>query len=115
MLIRPNGIMVQAFDGTKTSTCVEIDRKVLIGPCEFEVFFLLADIPAVFNLLLEHPGIHSAGTIPYSLHQRVKFITSNKLITIMIKEDVHVPPPLWYHALTPNRWTQLQHIILLCL
>lgn len=20
----------------------------------------------------------------------------------MIKEDVHVPPPLWYHALTPT-------------
>lgn len=30
-LIRPNDMMVRAFDGTKTLTCGESDLKVLVG------------------------------------------------------------------------------------
>lgn len=89
--IRPNGMMVRAFDGTKTSGCREIDLKVLIGPCEFEIPFVVIDIPAVFNLLLGHPWIHTAGAIPTSLHQKVKLITGDKVITVMAEEDISVP------------------------
>lgn len=53
-LIRPSGMMVQAFGGTKTSACGEIDLKVLICPCEFEISFVVVDVPAVFSLLLAH-------------------------------------------------------------
>lgn len=34
----PKQMMVHAFDGTKMSACIEVDLKILIGPCKFEVF-----------------------------------------------------------------------------
>lgn len=43
-MIRPGGMMVRAFDGTGTSACGKIDLKILAGPCEFEVSFLIVDI-----------------------------------------------------------------------
>lgn len=54
-LIQPIGMMVRAFDGTKTLACGETDLKALIGPCKFKISFFLVDIPAIFNLLLASP------------------------------------------------------------
>lgn len=62
-LVQLNGMMVRAFDGTKTSACMEIDLKVLVGPCEFEISFVMIDIPAVFSLLLGCLWIYTAGAI----------------------------------------------------
>ncbi|PKI74808.1 hypothetical protein CRG98_004826, partial [Punica granatum] len=45
------------------------------------------DIPNAFSLLLGRPWIHSAGTVPSSLHQRLKFIVEEKLITVKREED----------------------------
>ncbi|PKI18345.1 hypothetical protein CRG98_049381, partial [Punica granatum] len=45
------------------------------------------DIPNAFSLLLGRPWIHSAGAIPSSLHQRLKFIIEEKLITVKGEED----------------------------
>lgn len=80
-LIRPKDMMVRSFDGTKISACGEIDLNILVGPCEFEDPFVVLDIPTAFNLLLGCPWIHTAEAIPSSLHQKVKFVTGNKLIT----------------------------------
>lgn len=52
-MICPNGVMVQTFDSTKTSACGEVDLKILISPREFEVSFIIVDIPVVFNLILD--------------------------------------------------------------
>ncbi|PKI60711.1 hypothetical protein CRG98_018896 [Punica granatum] len=38
-------------------------------------------------LLLERPWIHSAGAVPSSLHQRLKFIVEERLITVKEEED----------------------------
>lgn len=62
-MIRPNWMMVRAFDGTKKSICREVDLKILAGPSEFEVSFVIVDTPTVFNLLLGRLWIHSAGLI----------------------------------------------------
>lgn len=112
-LIQPNDMMVRAFDGTKTSTYGEIDLKVLVGPCEFEIPFVVIDIPAVFSLLLGRPWIHTTGSIPSSLHQRVKFISNNKLITVIAEEDIPVPVAAMVPSLTPDKWIQVQCTILL--
>ncbi|PKI65801.1 hypothetical protein CRG98_013806 [Punica granatum] len=45
------------------------------------------DIPSAFSLLLGRPWIHSAGAVPSSLHQRLKFIIEEKLITVKGEED----------------------------
>ncbi|PKI65586.1 hypothetical protein CRG98_014086 [Punica granatum] len=48
---------------------------------------VVLDIPNTFSLLLERPRIHSAGAVPSSLHQRLKFIVEEKLITVKGEED----------------------------
>ncbi|PKI51576.1 hypothetical protein CRG98_028038, partial [Punica granatum] len=45
------------------------------------------DISNAFSLLLGRPWIHSAGAVPSSLHQRLKFIVEEKLITVKGEED----------------------------
>lgn len=43
---------VHGFDGIKAITCGKIDLKVSIRPCEFEVSFVVINIPVIFNILL---------------------------------------------------------------
>ncbi|PKI40551.1 hypothetical protein CRG98_039066 [Punica granatum] len=51
------------------------------------ITFQVLDIPNAFSLLLGRPWIHSAGAVPSSLHQRLKFIVEEKLITVKGEED----------------------------
>ncbi|PKI42156.1 hypothetical protein CRG98_037452, partial [Punica granatum] len=45
------------------------------------------DIPNAFSLLLGRPWIHSAGADPSTLHQKLKFIVEERLITVKGEED----------------------------
>ncbi|PKI41227.1 hypothetical protein CRG98_038382 [Punica granatum] len=80
--IRPSKIAVRAFDGSRREVNGEIDLLIDVGPCSFSVTFQVLDIPNAFSLLLGRPWIHSAGAVPSSLHQRIKFIADDRLITI---------------------------------
>ncbi|XP_031393809.1 uncharacterized protein LOC116205363 [Punica granatum] len=51
------------------------------------VTFRVLDIPNAFSLLLGRPWIHSAGAIPSSLHQKLKFIIEERIITVKGEED----------------------------
>ncbi|PKI46860.1 hypothetical protein CRG98_032756 [Punica granatum] len=65
----------------------EIDLLIDIGPCSFSVTFQVLDIPNAFSLLLGRPWIHSVGAIPSSLHQKVKFVVEERIITVKGEED----------------------------
>lgn len=54
--IRPTGMMVHTLNSTKTATLEEINLKVTVGLCEFEIPFFVVDIPTVFNLFLGDLG-----------------------------------------------------------
>lgn len=56
--------MVRAFDRAKTVALREINLNVVTGLCEFEIPFVIMEIPAVFNLLLGKPWIHTVNAIP---------------------------------------------------
>lgn len=49
---RHDGVMRRAFDGIKTAALDEVDLKVTVGPCEFEIPLLVVNKTVVFNLLL---------------------------------------------------------------
>ncbi|PKI72930.1 hypothetical protein CRG98_006630 [Punica granatum] len=49
--------------------------------------FQVLDIPNAFSLLLGRPWIHSAGAVPSTLHQNLKFIVEERLITVKGEED----------------------------
>ncbi|PKI46218.1 hypothetical protein CRG98_033390 [Punica granatum] len=44
-------------------------------------------IPNAFNLLLARPWIHSTGAVLSTLHQKLKFIVEERLITVKGEED----------------------------
>ncbi|PKI34997.1 hypothetical protein CRG98_044613, partial [Punica granatum] len=79
--VRPSKIAVRAFDGSRREVNGEINLLIDVGPCSFSITFQVLDIPNAFSLLLGRPWIHSAGAVPSSLHQRLKFIVEEKLIT----------------------------------
>ncbi|PKI78934.1 hypothetical protein CRG98_000668 [Punica granatum] len=70
--VRPSKTATRAFDGSRREVNGEIDLLIDVGPC---------------SLLLGRPWIHSAGAVPSSLHQRLKFIVEEKLITVKGEED----------------------------
>lgn len=46
------------------------------------------DITPTYNCLLGRPWIHSAGAVPSSLHQKVKFIVDEKWVSVSGEEDI---------------------------
>ncbi|PKI75958.1 hypothetical protein CRG98_003616 [Punica granatum] len=85
--IRPSKTAIRAFDGSRREVNGEIDLLIDIDPCSFSITFQVLDILNAFSLLLGRPWIHSAGAIPSSLHQKVKFIVEEKIILVKGEED----------------------------
>ena len=81
--VKPSATTVRAFNGSKRDIVGEVDLEVGIGPQIFIIPFQVLDIPRTFNLLLGRPWIHSAGAIPSSLHQKVKFVANGQIVTIL--------------------------------
>ncbi|XP_070032739.1 uncharacterized protein [Nicotiana tomentosiformis] len=80
--IRPNNVCVRAFDGVKRDTIGEIDLILTIGPMDFEITFQVLDMDTSYNFLLGRPWIHTAGAVPSTLHQMVKFEHDNQEIVV---------------------------------
>ena len=66
----------------------EIEIKVQIGPCMFNVKFHVMDISPSYNCLLGRPWIHIAGAVPSTLHQKIKFVTKGQLVCVSTEEDM---------------------------
>ncbi|KAK8978449.1 hypothetical protein V6N11_008760 [Hibiscus sabdariffa] len=80
--------LVRAFDGIERSVMGRIEIQLQIGPIVYDVDFLVMDIKPTYNCLLGRPWIHSAGAIPSSLHQKLKYISDGRLITVSAEEDI---------------------------
>ena len=65
-----------------------LSTHVMIGPVIYSILFHVFRIQSFFSLLLGRPWIHEAGSIPSSLHQKVKFIHEGRIITIQSDSDV---------------------------
>ncbi|KAL6340596.1 hypothetical protein AAG906_010504 [Vitis piasezkii] len=72
---------LRTFMGTLTA-------HVMIGSVRYSVLFQVLRIQSSFNLLLGHPWIHEVGSIPYSLHQKVKFIHEGRIIMIQFGRNI---------------------------
>ena len=65
-----------------------LSTHVMIGPIRYSILFQVLRIQSSFNLLLGHPWIHEACSIPSSLHQKLKFIHEGRIIAIQFDRDV---------------------------
>ncbi|XP_077228396.1 uncharacterized protein LOC143861353 [Tasmannia lanceolata] len=79
---------ILAYDGTRRDVIGTLVTEIQIGGEEFEIEFQVLDIKASFLLLLGRPGLHRVGVIPSTLHQKLKFIRNNRVVTV--KGD-----PIW--------------------
>ncbi|KAI3877198.1 hypothetical protein MKX03_017189, partial [Papaver bracteatum] len=62
---------------------------VVIGPAHTKATFLVIDINASFTMLLRRPWLHANLAVSSPLHQKLRFIYGDKLITIQgdLEED----------------------------
>ena len=65
-----------------------LTTHVMIGSIKYSVLFQILRIQSSFNLLLDRPWIHDTSAIPFSLHQKVKFIHEGQVILIQSNRDV---------------------------
>ncbi|GMI80462.1 hypothetical protein HRI_001715400 [Hibiscus trionum] len=80
--------LVRAFDGTERKVMGRIEVPLLVGPNTYDVDVIVMDIKPTYNCLLGRPWIHSAGAVPSSLHQKLKFIFDGRLVTVNAEEDI---------------------------
>ncbi|XP_058757655.1 uncharacterized protein LOC131630928 [Vicia villosa] len=85
--IRPSELTVRAFDGSKRSVFGEVDLPIMIGPQLFTITFFVMDIHPSYSCLLGRPWIHAAGAVTSTLHQKLKFATQGKIVTICGEEE----------------------------
>ena len=86
--LRKSQIVVRAFDGTKREILGNIKLSIQVGSCTFDSEFIVMDINPSYNCLLGRPWIHMASVVPSTLHQKVKFVVEESLITVAAEEDM---------------------------
>jgi len=92
--LRPSSMIVRAFNGSRREVMGDIELPIQVGPCTFQVTFQVMDILPAYSYLLGHSWIHTAGVVPSTLHQKLKFEVDDKLIIVSGEEDLLVSKPL---------------------
>ncbi|XP_071909679.1 uncharacterized protein [Coffea arabica] len=85
--LRPSTTVVRGFDGAKSEPMGEVDLVIEIGPAQFQVMCQVMNFSSVYNILLGRPWIHTSGAIPSSLHQLLRFVVNDQLITVFAEDD----------------------------
>jgi len=72
--IRPNSMIVRAFDGSRREVLGEIELPIQVGPCTFEVIFQVMDIIPAYSCLLGNHGfiLLESCSLPYI--KKLKFV-----------------------------------------
>ena len=96
--MRHTKTVVRAFDGTRREVTGEIEIEMQIGPCTFTVEFQVMDISSSYNCLLGRPWIHIARAVPFTLHQKIKFVTNGQLVCVSAEEDMIAATSLGSHT-----------------
>jgi len=86
--IKRSHTVVRAFDRTCREVTGNITIPLQVGPCTYEVDFQVMDISPSYNCLLGRPWIHAAGAVPSSLHQKLKFVIDDKVVSVGAEEEM---------------------------
>ncbi|XP_027122081.1 uncharacterized protein [Coffea arabica] len=85
--LKPSETVVRGFNGAERGSIGEVNLVIEMGPAQFQIACQVMHFPNVYNVLLGRPWIHSSGVVPSSLHQVLKFVVNDQLITIFAEED----------------------------
>ncbi|XP_077251882.1 uncharacterized protein LOC143891127 [Tasmannia lanceolata] len=81
---------ILAYDGTWRDVIGTLATEIQIGGEDFDIEFQVLDIKASFLLLLGRPWLHKVGVIPSTLHQKLKFIRSGRVVTVKGDPDLEI-------------------------
>ncbi|KAK4733568.1 hypothetical protein R3W88_007829 [Solanum pinnatisectum] len=80
--LHQNQVNVRVFDGVQRDILGAVNLDIQMGPAEFNVEFQVLDINTSYNLLLGRPFTHTAGVVPSTLHQLMKFVWKDQELVI---------------------------------
>ncbi|XP_077221707.1 uncharacterized protein LOC143855475 [Tasmannia lanceolata] len=81
---------ILAYDGTLRDVIETLVTEIQIGGEDFDIEFQVFDIKASFLLLLGRPWLHKVKVIPSTLHQKLKFIHNNRVVTVKGDPDLEI-------------------------
>ncbi|XP_058774500.1 uncharacterized protein LOC131648791 [Vicia villosa] len=90
LVVRPSRLVVKAFDRSHSPVYEEVDLPVMVGPNTFCINFQVMEIEPAYTCLLGRPWIHAAGAVTSTLHQKIKFMDGNSIVTVNREEDIFV-------------------------
>ncbi|XP_060210541.1 uncharacterized protein LOC132637477 [Lycium barbarum] len=90
--IHQSAMNFRGFDGSLSDSLGKVDLQIRVGPASFTAEFQVMAITANYNMLLGRPWIHSAGAVPSSLHQAIKFEWEGREIVAAAKRDTQMHP-----------------------
>ena len=74
--------IVRGFDNARRESMDKIDLVLEIGLAQFQITCQVMNFSNMYNLLLRQAWIHAFNSIPFSLHQILRFIVTIQLITV---------------------------------
>lgn len=89
-------MMGRAFDGSKSVSMGAVDFALKVGHFQFEVP-LLWFTPQARSICCWSPMDPHCQTIPFSLHQNVKFVKEDRAIIIMVEKEI----PIHFSSIIP--------------
>ena len=89
-LIWPSTMIIRAFDSTCRKVQGKIELMIEISPRSFMVNIQVIKVDSPYNMLLGRPWLHAASAVTSTLYQRLKFISKNQLITIIVEEPMTI-------------------------
>ena len=81
-------MIIRALDGTLREVQGEIELAIGVGPIFFMVNFQVIKVDSPYNMLLGRHWLHAIGTVASTLHQGLKFLSKDLMVTIMAKEPL---------------------------
>lgn len=86
----PSDLIVRDFDGSPRVIFGEVYLPIKIGPQVFSVTFFVMDIQPAYCSLLGRSWIHGEGVVTSTLHQKMKFPSGSKIVTVCGEEEYMV-------------------------
>ena len=87
LTLKPNNIVVRAFDGSKRMVHGEVDIPIKVGTQTFDSTFYVMNIRPSYSCLLGRPRIHGVGAVTSTQHQMLKYPFNGKIITSMVRRN----------------------------
>ena len=90
LTLKPNNIVVRAFNGSKRMVHGEVDVPIKVGSQIFDSTFYVMDIRPSYSCLLGRPWIHGAGAVMSTLHQMMKYPVKGRIVIVHGEEEYMV-------------------------